>query len=297
MKNRSHPPFWKYPIDCLDRVSQSEWCFFLVLGAIRCVARPYSGIGHDAQLYCLQAMNRAMGGFFNGDLFFLCGSQDSYSIFSILMAPLVAALGPAWSFMLVYTAAAAILWCAGTTAAFFFEDHLKGFGSFAEDRPHVEFVRQFIHEHRKNRPGAPTVYWPTDPTYVWFHVPAASFYSWGQTAGVVYHRGTAIEGQRRALLARSFEIVNLRKRYRRDVFRRHFSSFYQAGFDAPRPTRRDLIDLCREETLDFVVLRQKFGGLVAATNGAVFIYDCRSIRDKSIDVNQSTPPCHNVTLD
>ena len=601
MKNRSHPPFWNYPIDCLDRVSQSEWCFFLVLGAIRCVVRPYSGITHDAQLYCLQAMNRATGGFFDGDLFFLCGSQDSYSIFSILMAPWVAALGPAWSFMLVYTAAAAllifaeirlvrrfvpdrraanvalvllavtelpwaglgvfrlhepfltarlpavaltllglerllsgrrlaasmlmllafalhplmafggilvgagyfcatklpskfllwiavsaftaaavvgaimlwspaatklfgyvdpawydvvrrrtpynflsawstadwwwvayslgvltvtgkyldrpaaimtrlvillglaavagsamaewcpsalllkgqpyralwlvqflavplgvllmfrlwekgtiaarlgaifvlsatgrlfllppaagsswmrvlgqapgefgdaalaliavvavalfysaarqvrvtacaaaILWCAGATAAFRFEDHLKGFGSFAEDRPHVGFVRQFIHEHRKDRSGAPTVYWPTDPTYVWFDLPAASFYSWSQTAGVVYHRGTAIQGQRRALLVRSFEIANLRKHYRRDVFRRHFSSFYQAGFDQPPPTRQDLIALCRAEPLDFVVLRQKFGGLAAATNGAVFIYDCRSIRDEQIDVN------------
>jgi hypothetical protein len=89
-----------------------------------------------------------------------------------------------------------------------------------------------------------------------------------------------MEGQRRALLVRSFEIANLRKHHRRDVFRRHFSPFYQADFDAPRPTRRELIALCREEPLDFVVLRQKFAGLVAATDGAVFIYDCRSIRDE-----------------
>ena len=40
----------------------------------------------------------------------------------------------------------------------------------------------------------------------------------------------------------------------------------------------DLARLCREPDLDYAVLTRKIGNLHAATNGQVYIYDCRQVR-------------------
>ncbi|MFC1597605.1 hypothetical protein ACFL5Q_06680, partial [Planctomycetota bacterium] len=95
--------------DSLDQVSRREWCLFLVLNALRWLVQPYGGITHDARLYAVQVMNRAKEGFFDQDLFFLYGSQDDYSLFSVLMAPLASKLGLSLSFFLVYVASTALL--------------------------------------------------------------------------------------------------------------------------------------------------------------------------------------------
>ena len=59
-----------------------------------------------------------------------------------------------------------------------------------------------------------------------------------------------------------------------------YAGIYQATIDAPGPTNQDLTALCKEKDLDFVVLPRAFKGFAAETNGSVFIYDCRSIRNR-----------------
>jgi hypothetical protein len=185
---------------------------------------------------------------------------------------------------------AAALWVGFSGAAFFLQLDRNRWNAFAEEPADVAFARQFIQEHRPERDRAPSVYWPTDPSYVWFDVPGVSFYSYTQTAGVVFSRGTAVEGQRRALLVRRFEIDELRRFYDPTSFRGFYAGFYRTTIDEPGPTRQDLIALCNEEQLDFVVLPYTFQGLVAATNGTVWVYDCRSIRScqSSVSSHQST---------
>lgn len=71
----------------------------LVLAALWLLGRRYGGITHDATLYVAQALHRLDPRSFEHDLFFAHGSQDAYSLFSLLYAPLVHALGPAYAAM------------------------------------------------------------------------------------------------------------------------------------------------------------------------------------------------------
>lgn len=64
-----------------------------VLFAVGAVFQPYAGLVHDAVLYAAQTVNRAEPGRLAGDLFFKYGSQDQFSLFSRLAAPVVRGLG------------------------------------------------------------------------------------------------------------------------------------------------------------------------------------------------------------
>ena len=59
------------------------------------VARPYLGIRHDAMLYTAQALHQIWPSIFSQDVFFAHGSQDSYSVFSSVIAWLFEQLGVA----------------------------------------------------------------------------------------------------------------------------------------------------------------------------------------------------------
>jgi hypothetical protein len=61
--------------------------------AANALACPYLGFHHDARLYSGQVLNRLEPETLSGDLFFQFGSQDRYSIFSPIMAPLVRLVG------------------------------------------------------------------------------------------------------------------------------------------------------------------------------------------------------------
>ena len=56
--------------------------------------RPYKGIDNDARMYLVQTLKRLGKSSFDDDLFLKFGSQDKFSIFSRLFAPLVDILGP-----------------------------------------------------------------------------------------------------------------------------------------------------------------------------------------------------------
>ncbi len=76
---------------------------------------PYAGIVHDSRLYVAQALRVLQPGVFDRDLFFAFGSQDDFTLFSRLFAPLVARFGPSVAAMLVVAVGQA-LWLSGAAA-------------------------------------------------------------------------------------------------------------------------------------------------------------------------------------
>lgn len=94
-----------------------------VLAAVTLVSlwllgRRYPGIVHDATLYVALALNRLEPQAFARDLFFANGSQDSYSVFSALYAPLVGLLGaPAAALVVVLAGQAGFVLAAWALAA------------------------------------------------------------------------------------------------------------------------------------------------------------------------------------
>ena len=68
-------------------------CGVIWLLAFYFLCRPYRGVRHDAQIYFGQAQLHLTPQWMSLDLFFQHGSQDRYSIFSTLFAPLLGAFG------------------------------------------------------------------------------------------------------------------------------------------------------------------------------------------------------------
>jgi hypothetical protein len=97
------------------------WLFFLVRLAdnpanVVCLAlalnaliQPYLGFTHDSRLYAIHVAERVAPGSFGHDLYLQYGSQDRYTVFTPLVAPLVAVLGLYPAFFLVYLASKALL--------------------------------------------------------------------------------------------------------------------------------------------------------------------------------------------
>src|SRR5437016_4491317 len=79
--------------DSLRRLADRPWTLFFLLVALNALARPASVTAHDARLYSLQVLNQAEGGAYAEDVFLRFGSQDQFSIFSRVAAPVVANLG------------------------------------------------------------------------------------------------------------------------------------------------------------------------------------------------------------
>lgn len=94
----------------LGRVSPA----LLVLGAwLAC--NPYLGIVHDARLYVAQVLRTLHPDVFDSDLFFAFGSQDDFSLFSRLFAPLIAYFGTSAASLLIVALGHA-LWLSGAAA-------------------------------------------------------------------------------------------------------------------------------------------------------------------------------------
>lgn len=71
----------------------SDGIFAIALLAFWLISRPYRGVRHDAMLYLGQVLRRLMPDRFANDLFLQVASQEKYSLFSPLMAPIVGRLG------------------------------------------------------------------------------------------------------------------------------------------------------------------------------------------------------------
>ncbi|MCS6890167.1 MAG: hypothetical protein NZN45_00960 [Rhodovarius sp.] len=88
------------------------WAIGCLAAAAWLAARPYGGVRHDAIFYLALALARPEPSRFAQDLFFLYGSQDRFSLFTSLYAPLVQALGWAAAHPLML-AAGQVLWLGG----------------------------------------------------------------------------------------------------------------------------------------------------------------------------------------
>lgn len=204
---------------------------------------------------------------------------------------LLARLGPGWRLRTLCLT----LWLA-YQAAILAAGHWPWYGEhFTARYAPREFVAATLRA-RAAAAGRPvTVYWPSDVRDVWLEARANSYFNVVQLSGCGFNRGTAREGKRRALLVRRFELEQL-GRYpppppqRRAALHR----FFQADETEPAPTAEDLFRLCREEGLDFVVLEDAFEGLACATDGRLYVYDCRHIREIGRAGESASPPGKTV---
>lgn len=81
----------------------------LVATAWWLLTRPYQGIWHDGLFYAVQALRRLYPDQYAGDVFFLYGSQDNFTLFSVAQAWLTGLLGMDAA-SLSLTVAGAVLW-------------------------------------------------------------------------------------------------------------------------------------------------------------------------------------------
>lgn len=119
------------------------------------------------------------------------------------------------------------------------------------------------------------------PDLLWIDVGATSYFDILQTAGVMFNRATATEIDRRVLLVNKFEMARQR---REEVFlsaerKVGMENLFKLSFTCPEPTREDLIRLCQEPGLDYVVVPHEFPGLYSATNGRIYIYECYKVKN------------------
>jgi hypothetical protein len=141
----------------------------------------------------------------------------------------------------------------------------------------VRFVREVLDRDR-DPARTPTVYWPgPQVSQLWLGLGANGYYHRQQLSVSLFYRQTAAEGERRARVVLPFEIDRLR----REFGRRTELGAEAVGdlIDRPPPTADEFRRLCSQPEIDFVVLAHDFGGAVA-TNGSVWVYDCR--KDRSV---------------
>jgi hypothetical protein len=146
----------------------------------------------------------------------------------------------------------------------------------------VQFVSHFFHRQPGVENGRrPTVYWSVGLVDIlWLDLRVNSFYDFSQIQGILFSRNTAVEGSRRARLVREFELERLREEriLLSDRWSELLEKIYGLNLEEADPTRADLLRLCQEPGLDYVVTPHNFDGLYAETNGRVYVYDCRQLR-------------------
>jgi hypothetical protein len=158
----------------------------------------------------------------------------------------------------------------------FQRDHTRLGGDMA-------FVRDFVRA-RETTGRHPEIYCPLNRAdLLWIDVKATSYFSILQTAGVMFHRHTAEEIDRRCAVVNKFEMAQQREEavLLDDGKKVGTENLFKLDFDCPAPTQEDLARLCQEPGLDYVVIPQEFPGLYSATNGRIFVYECYKVRTAS----------------
>jgi hypothetical protein len=193
----------------------------------------------------------------------------------VVVCALLALLGCGARFRLACLAV-----CLGYQTALTCVDASAWYGNrFTIRYSHRHFVASFLRDRSAGRDRPVTVYWPEDLRHTWFDAQANCYFNPVQLSGCAFNRGTALEGQRRALLVRRFDIEGMRTAPCLEPWwQTALYSLYRADADEPAPTAEDLFRLCREDGLDYVVLEQEFEELHSASDGRYFIYDCRHVR-------------------
>ncbi|HZZ82432.1 MAG TPA: hypothetical protein VFE62_28290, partial [Gemmataceae bacterium] len=144
----------------------------------------------------------------------------------------------------------------------------------------IAFARNVMADRQHNGHKLPTVYSSLGRVeYVWLDLHAVSYFDVVQTAGVMFNRKTALELQRRIDVVAAFEMSRLRKEklFMNDDAKAVIERMFKKSFDGPPPTEADLVRLCAEPGLDYVIIPQEFPGLYSASNGRIFVYECDKV--------------------
>src|SRR5207237_2077272 len=96
------PTWLSRSLEAVHELAARPGCLFCLLLALNALARPYAQFAHDARLYSVQVLHQLEPEVYAGDLFLRFGSQDQFSLFSRLAAPLVSFLGLEASFFALY---------------------------------------------------------------------------------------------------------------------------------------------------------------------------------------------------
>jgi hypothetical protein len=142
---------------------------------------------------------------------------------------------------------------------------------------HEQFICDFVHQKARQSGRRPSIYWPTNLRDVWFRAGARCYFNSAQLSGCAFNEGTALEGRQRAWRVRCFEAEGLRRHPTWPWWHKALSGFYDAPSARP-PSRDDLLALCLDEEVDFVIVPERFEGWYCATDGAYYVYDCASVR-------------------
>jgi hypothetical protein len=157
-----------------------------------------------------------------------------------------------------------------------------------------DFVKQGNHGSRR-----PTVYWCQGRTdLVWTDVHANSYFGILQTAGVMFNRQTAEEIDRRVALVAKFEMARQRGVgvFLDDVKKVGMENMFKVPYDCPEPTEADLLRICQEPGLDYVVITHEFPGLYSASNGRIFVYECYKVKTSSFSARSDAPATSRLAL-
>lgn len=110
----------------LQEENRTTFTLVVYAAAIWLFYHPYMGIWHDGLFYAGQALRHLYPDRFSRDLFFLYGSQDDFSIFSRLYAPMIRWIGLNGATMALLLLAQA-LWLLGAVALIrkFYQGHFR----------------------------------------------------------------------------------------------------------------------------------------------------------------------------
>jgi hypothetical protein len=146
----------------------------------------------------------------------------------------------------------------------------------------VTFVEKCLNNSHARTGRTPSLYWPLGPLDdIWLRLRCNSFFSVPQVAGSMFNRGTAMEGIRRARLTRQFELA-ARQRWIHLCSDEQLRSIRHifGSLEADPPTIDELLRVCADEHVDLVILPLRFDGWYADTNGHLYVYDARQIRQQ-----------------
>jgi hypothetical protein len=147
----------------------------------------------------------------------------------------------------------------------------------------VQFVRDYFERRHATTVHPLRVYegiWE-DVDLVWFELQAENYFNLVQLSGALFSRETAVEAQRRASIVRPFELERYDAvgKFLSFTDRLMITSVFKPTQEVVSASEADLFRLCSpDEQIDVVILKHDFGGLAAASNGLVHIYECAQVR-------------------
>jgi hypothetical protein len=153
---------------------------------------------------------------------------------------------------------------------------------YARDDADIRFVAAFLNEHCPEGDQPPTIYWSNGRfDAIWLQLHACSYFAQHhQIQGSLFSRETGIEGRRRAGIVQRFEMEQVRhdQAVTPAHWLQHLQVLFQSDLQPDPPTWVDFDAVCGDTKIDYAVLPHAFDGLAAASNGRVFIYDCKYLR-------------------